>query len=144
LNDAGEDRIRVLIVGDSAIARAGLEAALAEAGRFEIVGSTTSAGVPSLMDATLPDAILLEAHTFSNWTPETAPASAMPTVALTARELEVLRMLADGASNKTIAWKLGISDHTAKFHVASILGKLNAGSRTEAVTVGIRMGLIYL
>ena len=63
---------------------------------------------------------------------------------LTGRELEVLRMLADGAANKTIAWKLGISEHTVKFHVAQILAKLNAGTRTEAVTLGIRRGLILL
>ena len=49
MNEAGEDRIRVLIVGDSAIKRAGLEAALADAGRFEVVGSTTSAEVQSLV-----------------------------------------------------------------------------------------------
>jgi DNA-binding NarL/FixJ family response regulator len=66
------------------------------------------------------------------------------TPALTARELEVLRMMADGDANKTIAWKLNISEHTAKFHVASILGKLNASSRTEAVTTGIRRGLIMI
>ena len=64
--------------------------------------------------------------------------------ALTARELEVLRMLAEGAANKTIAWKLNISEHTVKFHVASILSKLNASTRTEAVTRGIRTGLILL
>jgi DNA-binding NarL/FixJ family response regulator len=63
---------------------------------------------------------------------------------LTGRELEVLRMLADGAANKTIAWKLEISEHTVKFHVAQILAKLNAGTRTEAVTVGIRKGLILV
>jgi len=63
---------------------------------------------------------------------------------LTARELEVLRMLAEGAANKNIAWKLAISEHTVKFHVAQILGKLNAGTRTEAVTLGIRKGLILL
>ena len=64
--------------------------------------------------------------------------------ALTPREVEVLQMLAEGAANKLIAWKLGISEHTAKFHVASILGKLGASSRTEAVTIGIRRGLILL
>ena len=69
---------------------------------------------------------------------------ATETHTLTARELEVLRMMAEGAANKTIAWKLGISDHTVKFHVASILGKLNAASRTEAVTIGVRRGLILL
>jgi DNA-binding NarL/FixJ family response regulator len=66
------------------------------------------------------------------------------TSALTVRELEVLRMLAEGAANKVIAWKLGISEHTVKFHVASILSKLNASSRTEAVTIGIRNGLVLL
>jgi two-component system, NarL family, response regulator YdfI len=64
--------------------------------------------------------------------------------ALTPRELEVLRMMAEGAANKTIAWKLGISEHTVKFHVASILGKLEAGTRTEAVTIGIRKGLVLI
>jgi NarL family two-component system response regulator YdfI len=66
------------------------------------------------------------------------------TPSLTARELEVLRMMAEGAANKAIAWKLNISEHTVKFHVASILGKLNAGTRTEAVTIGIRKGLVLL
>ena len=63
---------------------------------------------------------------------------------LTPRESQVLAMLAEGYGNKTIAWKLGISEHTAKFHVASILSKLNAGTRTEAVTLGIRRGLILI
>jgi DNA-binding NarL/FixJ family response regulator len=63
---------------------------------------------------------------------------------LTERELEVLRMMADGAANKIIAWKLGISEHTVKFHVASILAKLGASSRTEAVTIGIRRGLVLV
>jgi len=73
--------------------------------------------------------------------PASSPVVAGP---LTARELEVLRMLAEGAANKNIAWKLAISEHTVKFHVAQILGKLNAGTRTEAVTLGIRKGLILL
>ncbi len=64
------------------------------------------------------------------------------TETLTRRETQVLRMLADGLGNKEIAGRLEISDHTAKFHVAQILAKLGAGSRTEAVTVGIRRGLI--
>jgi DNA-binding NarL/FixJ family response regulator len=63
---------------------------------------------------------------------------------LTARELEVLRMMAEGAPNKIIAWRLGISEHTVKFHVASILSRLGASSRTEAVTIGIRRGLVLL
>ena len=63
---------------------------------------------------------------------------------LTARELEVLAALADGASNKAIARRLGISFHTAKFHVAAILTKLNADSRTEAVTRAAQLGLVML
>jgi NarL family two-component system response regulator YdfI len=63
---------------------------------------------------------------------------------LTPREIEVLRMLAEGLGNREMAARLGISDHTVKFHISSILDKLNASSRTEAVTLGIRMGLILL
>jgi DNA-binding NarL/FixJ family response regulator len=64
--------------------------------------------------------------------------------ALTARELEVLAALADGLSNKGIARRLGISFHTVKFHVAGILAKLDADSRTEAVTKGAQLGLVML
>jgi DNA-binding NarL/FixJ family response regulator len=79
-------------------------------------------------------------------TPAAAPMASAPAEqpALTPREIEVLRMMAEGEANKTIAWKLGISEHTAKFHVASILSKLNAASRAEAVAIGIRKGLILL
>ncbi|HEY6270899.1 MAG TPA: response regulator transcription factor [Terriglobales bacterium] len=61
---------------------------------------------------------------------------------LTPREFEVLRLLSDGLGNKEIASRLAISEHTAKFHISSILGKLSATSRTEAVSLGIRRGLI--
>ena len=63
---------------------------------------------------------------------------------LTPREVEVLRLLADGSGNKEIASHLGISEHTVKFHISSILGKLGVATRTEAVTMGIRRGLIPL
>ena len=63
---------------------------------------------------------------------------------LTPRELEVLALLAEGIPNKTIARRLGISDHTVKFHVGSVLSKLDAASRTEAVRIGARRGLIAL
>jgi len=63
---------------------------------------------------------------------------------LTRREREVLQMLAAGLANKEIAARLHISDHTAKFHVAAILGKLGAATRTEAVALGIRRGLVLL
>jgi NarL family two-component system response regulator YdfI len=63
---------------------------------------------------------------------------------LTRREREVLQMLAAGLGNKEIANRLSISEHTAKFHVGSIMGKLGAASRTEAVALGIRRGLVLL
>jgi NarL family two-component system response regulator YdfI len=61
---------------------------------------------------------------------------------LTARESEVLRLVSIGLGNKAIAVRLAISDHTVKFHISSILSKLQAASRTEAVSLGIRRGLI--
>jgi len=63
---------------------------------------------------------------------------------LTARELAVLRLVAEGLPNKTIALRLGISEHTVKFHVNAILGKLGVASRTEAVVRATRLGLIFL
>ncbi len=63
---------------------------------------------------------------------------------LTDREIEVLRFLAEGLSNKEIAARMEISEHTVKFHVASIMGKLGANNRTEAVISGIRLGLVLI
>lgn len=63
---------------------------------------------------------------------------------LTPRELEVLQLMAEGLSNKEIARRLGLSEHTAKFHVNAVLSKLDAHSRTEAVTRAARTGLIIL
>jgi DNA-binding NarL/FixJ family response regulator len=63
---------------------------------------------------------------------------------LTPREHEVLQLVAEGLPNKTIATKLAISEHTVKFHITSILSKLDASSRTEAVRLGARRGLITL
>ena len=75
-----------------------------------------------------------------------SPASQIPPSyeSLTPRENEVLAMLAEGLANREIADRLGVSDHTIKFHISSILDKLGASTRTEAVTLGLRMGLIVL
>ena len=70
--------------------------------------------------------------------------SSAATQPLTPREVEVLGMLAEGLANKNIAARLGISEHTVKTHVASILTKLDAFSRAEAVAIGARQGLILL
>jgi two-component system, NarL family, response regulator YdfI len=92
---------------------------------------------PSEVEATLAH----EASAGISPMPERTTALTEP---LTRREREVLQMLAAGLGNKEIAARLDISDHTAKFHVASILAKLGAATRTEAVAVGIRLGLILL
>ena len=67
-----------------------------------------------------------------------------PVAGLTPREVEVLNLMAEGASNKTIARRLGISVHTVKFHVGSLLDKLDAAGRTDAVAQAARLGVINL
>ena len=66
------------------------------------------------------------------------------TAGLTPREIEVLNLMAEGASNKTIARRLEISVHTVKFHVGSLLDKLDAAGRTDAVAHAARLGVINL
>ncbi|MGH7032416.1 MAG: helix-turn-helix domain-containing protein [Stellaceae bacterium] len=92
----------------------------------------------SLVPSALPTALARGNHVCAS-SAETTSAET-----LTPRELEVLAALADGASNKAIARRLGISFHTVKFHVAAILEKLDADSRTEAVAEGARRGLVML
>jgi DNA-binding CsgD family transcriptional regulator len=77
------------------------------------------------------------------WRPRARPA-AEPDGGLTPREREVLALLAEGASNKAIARRLGISVHTAKFHVGSLIDKLDATGRTDAVAHAARTGVIHL
>lgn len=67
-----------------------------------------------------------------------------PVEALTTRELDVLELVADGRSNRDIGTALEISDHTVKFHLASIYGKLGVSTRTEAVQRGLRLGVIEI
>lgn len=74
----------------------------------------------------------------------TSPANASTKEALTAREMEVLQLLAEGLPNKVIAQRLSITDHTVKFHVNAIMSKLGVQSRTEAVVRATRLGLIIL
>jgi two-component system, NarL family, response regulator YdfI len=76
--------------------------------------------------------------------PEAQPVAEELAEPLSDRELEVLDLLAEGLSNKLIAHRLGISEHTVKTHVASIFAKLGASSRTEAVSQAIRRGLVML
>jgi NarL family two-component system response regulator YdfI len=130
--------------------------ALVDEPRAAWTSATRRAGVRAVLDrraepdelsaalaAVLAGLVTLHPDVFR--TPERPRALAAATErALTVRELEILAMLAEGLSNRTIARRLHISTYTVKFHVASILGKLGAASRTEAVTVGVRRGLISL
>ena len=76
--------------------------------------------------------------------PTTMSVSADGDVPLTPRELEVLTLLAEGMSNKAIGRRLGISVHTAKFHVGALIDKFDAFGRTDAVTQAARRGVIHL
>lgn len=85
-----------------------------------------------------PSRARLDAH------PAAGTAAARDTAPLTPREREVLSMMAEGLGNKSIARRLGISEHTVKTHVAALFAKLDVSGRTEAVTVGVRRGLVVL
>ncbi len=90
------------------------------------------------------DADLLVAERVAPTAAPAAELAAADGTALTARERSVLRLVAEGLGNKEIAARLAISSSTVKYHVASVLAKLGAQSRTEAVSVGVRRGLLPL
>ena len=125
--------------------RAGARGVLAAAATGpEIVAAVEAAGAgvvavhPELV-ATLVGAPAAGAHL-----PRAAGAGLAPLQPLTPRELQVLGLLAEGLANKQIAGRLGISDHTVKFHVAAVFEKLGAGTRAEAVAIGARRGVVML
>jgi two-component system nitrate/nitrite response regulator NarL len=205
--------VRVLIIADDPLARAGLATLLADQPRCEVVGQVpTDSDLPIALEVYEPDVVVWdlgwdpeqslerlaelvdegptvlallpdEAYAEDTWTAgargllprevtgeslvaalgavvqglavfDPAFAAALPPSAdipppplvedLTPRELEVLQWLAQGLSNKAIAYQLGISEHTVKFHVNAIMNKLGAQSRTEAAVRATRMGLIWL
>ena len=90
------------------------------------------------------DALLVGAHEAGSGPARPEDADENAGEPLTAREVQVLELLAEGLANRMIADRLGISDQTVKFHVASILGKLGAANRTEAVRRAMRRGVISL
>jgi DNA-binding NarL/FixJ family response regulator len=121
-------------------------AALAAGARGVLARDVDHAALAAALIALARGLSVLDESTRARLWPEAA-ADAEPALAneqLTARELEVVQLLAAGLSNKAIARRLDISEHTAKFHVNSILAKLGAGSRTEAVVAAARRGLVIL
>jgi two-component system, NarL family, response regulator YdfI len=93
-----------------------------------------------------PDAVAPDDRDVGAFFAEGDPDAALvePLEPLTERELQVLELLSDGLSNKAIARRLAISDHTVKFHLASVFSKLDAKTRAEALARGVRFGLVHL
>lgn len=135
----------VLIGGDPAVDGPGLDSGPVGYLAPDADGSTLAAAVRGVaLGLTVLDPELIVAsgvHIHSRAQPVPAVS---PGEALTSREREVLELVAAGLPNKAIAHELGISEHTAKFHVGSLLAKLGAASRTEAVTLATRRGILLV
>jgi DNA-binding NarL/FixJ family response regulator len=132
--------MRVLLVGsppERARLRAQLNGSLEVAGEFATLAAARAAD-------TGVDAVLMAEDAAGSTPPPGDEDEAGFEEPLTAREVQVLELLAEGLPNKAIAARLGISDQTVKFHVASIAGKLGAANRTDAVRRAVRRGLITL
>ncbi len=109
----------------------------------------TSAEIAAALQSSALGLVTMPAAALETVLPESRPQPPAkpgepPEELLSPREREVLALLAEGLSNKAMAYRLSISEHTVKFHVTSIMGKLRAGSRTDAVMQGIRRGLVLV
>ena len=116
--------------------------ALRTGARAVLSQDSTPAQIVAAIEAVAAGLVVMQPAGAELWTGNSRPAPVSEP--LTPREIEVLGMMAEGLPNKAIAHRLGISEHTVKFHATSILSKLNAASRTEAVMLGLRRGLILL
>jgi len=122
-------KLRVYLDLSNAVTRRRMAALLRADGEVALVGTAEDA------DVVVSERVVSTA----------APGAALQAdAALTARELEVLRLVARGLSNKEIAADLRITTHTVKYHLAAVLEKLGVRSRTEAVSLGVRTGLVPL
>jgi two-component system, NarL family, response regulator YdfI len=141
LDEAASGTPVIVLVRDpsaewGAMFRHGVRGALPGNASGEQIAAAIEAAVAGLVVFHASEADRLFEPGFVEESPDSLPE------ALTAREIEILRSLAEGLGNKEIASRLGISEHTVKFHVASIMGKLGVGNRTEAVMSGIRHGIV--
>jgi len=146
---AGRDRIALVVLLDGANAEdtaralsAGARAVLDRSARRNEIIAAINAAIAGLV--VVPANILVTLLPEAPFADDLLKADGSGHARLTRRELEVLAAMADGASNKAIARRLGISFHTVKFHVAAILAKLEADSRTEAVAKAAQLGLVIL
>ena len=141
LSDAQELRVPIVaVVQDErdgfralALGAAGLLPRTADAARVVLAARTAAGGL-----------LALDPSIAGFGSAAKDPEADFPVEALTRREREVLQLMAEGLANKAIADHLGITEHTAKFHVHTILGKLSTQSRTEAVVRAARLGLITI
>ena len=127
-------------VSDSALVDASLRSGI----RGVISREATPEEIESAIQAVNVGLVVIPAGSLPDLLPDLRPPAQALAEPLSDRELEVLNLIAEGQSNKLIAHSLGISEHTVKTHVASILAKLGAASRTEAVSQAIRRGLVML
>jgi DNA-binding NarL/FixJ family response regulator len=147
------DRLRVFLLGTSDEQLMTLRAQLQEKAALEIVGQALEADVragtaviPQGIDALLMPPAAVTRRPIAAARPGRGPQPADEPLLeqLTPREREVLALVADGLPNREIAHELEISEHTVKFHLASVFGKLGVSSRTEAVRRGLQLGLIEI
>ena len=134
--------MRVMLVGaarDRERMRSQLDGSMEVVGEFATLAEARATGENVAM-LLAPD----HSHGHDDGMPGIAGVAAVDVEPLTTREIQVLELLAEGLSNKAIAGRLGISDQTVKFHVASLSGKLGAVNRTDAVRRAVRRGLIAL
>jgi two-component system, NarL family, response regulator YdfI len=131
------DDVEKLLAADAV--RSGVRAILPREAKPEQIYAAIQASIAGLI-VIHPDALDSLLPTEEEKQSEVDPSDQI----LTPREIEVLRMIAEGMGNKEIASKLKISDHTVKFHISSTFTKLGAANRAEAVTLGIRRGLIMV
>jgi DNA-binding NarL/FixJ family response regulator len=130
------DPIRVFIAGMGADERAALADSVAANPGWTVVSDPAWADVVVISPE--------EWRRLSPRRPATDTRTGPPVEGLTTREFEVLRLVAEGLHNREIAARLGVTEHTVKFHLGAIFGKLGATTRTEAVQRGLRMGVIEI
>ncbi len=132
--------VLLLDISDTAL----VNSALRSGARAVISREATPEEIESAIQAVNAGLIVIAPESLPDLLQDVRPIADALTEPLSERELEVLDVIAEGLSNKLIAHRLGISEHTVKTHAASIFAKLGAASRTEAVSLAIRRGLVML
>lgn len=149
LADVRDYQLPVLVlVADADSAAENLGTLLAAGARGILLEDSAGERLAAALYALVDDMVVIDSELADMALPEALrarpPEAAATVESLTPREREVLLLIAEGLANKTIGVRLGISEHTVKFHINAILTKLGAQSRTEAVVQATRLGLIAL